>query len=219
MLWIETAIWVFLIYLGLGFVLSLPFVFKWVDQLDPGAKGAKWGFRLIILPASMALWPLWLLRLRKQQVPHQYPRRVVALKKRHKYVWATLAVLVPLLFTAAWYQIPDYVVEQGWEAGESVDKGEAVLIGSLTPQSPVALYRQTDTLHILQIKWRDPLETPSALVFLTEEKPLLIPTSSFVLGTLGTRGDYEYPVADAGRRWVTLFDPVKEKMILQCQLN
>ena len=50
------------LYAGLGLLVGLAFVNRGVDRLDPGAHGATWGFRLIILPASVALWPLLLRR-------------------------------------------------------------------------------------------------------------------------------------------------------------
>jgi len=35
---------------------------KGVDRIDPNARGAGLGFRLLILPGSAALWPLLLRR-------------------------------------------------------------------------------------------------------------------------------------------------------------
>ena len=50
------------LYAGLGLFFGLAFVGRGVERLDPGAHGATWGFRLIILPASVALWPFLLRR-------------------------------------------------------------------------------------------------------------------------------------------------------------
>jgi len=49
-------------YLALGLLFALPFVFRGVQTLDPHAAHATWGFRLLILPGSIALWPLLLQR-------------------------------------------------------------------------------------------------------------------------------------------------------------
>ncbi|MFN7940257.1 MAG: hypothetical protein U0X73_01550 [Thermoanaerobaculia bacterium] len=46
------------IYLGLGFAFSLAFVFVGIGRIDPAARGAGWGFRLLVLPGAAALWPL-----------------------------------------------------------------------------------------------------------------------------------------------------------------
>ena len=42
---------------GLGF--AVPFLARGVRRLDASAHGATWGFRMIIMPGVVALWP-WL---------------------------------------------------------------------------------------------------------------------------------------------------------------
>jgi hypothetical protein len=39
-------------------VFSIPFVFIGVTKLDPHAAHGSWGFRLLIIPGSILLWPL-----------------------------------------------------------------------------------------------------------------------------------------------------------------
>ena len=48
-------------YLGLGIVVGVAFALFGVARVDAGAKGASWGFRLLILPGVIALWP-WIAR-------------------------------------------------------------------------------------------------------------------------------------------------------------
>ena len=48
------------IYLAAGLVFAIPFVTKGVTQIDEGAAGSKWGFRVIIIPGVMVFWPLLL---------------------------------------------------------------------------------------------------------------------------------------------------------------
>lgn len=48
------------IYLGCGLLLGLPFVLWGVGRVDASSAGARLGFRLIILPGAIALWP-WIL--------------------------------------------------------------------------------------------------------------------------------------------------------------
>ena len=50
------------IYLAIGLVVAVPFVFRAARKLDPMAAQGTWGFRLAILPATVALWPLALRR-------------------------------------------------------------------------------------------------------------------------------------------------------------
>jgi hypothetical protein len=46
------------IYLGLGLVFALCFAFAGAGRIDPAARSSTPGFRLLIVPASAALWPL-----------------------------------------------------------------------------------------------------------------------------------------------------------------
>ena len=52
------------IYASLGTLFALPFYGRWLARLDPGAQQGTWGFRLLILPGVLALWPLLWLRVR-----------------------------------------------------------------------------------------------------------------------------------------------------------
>jgi hypothetical protein len=45
-------------YLGVGVVFGLGFVTVGVGRLDPAARGTSPAFRALILPGSVALWPL-----------------------------------------------------------------------------------------------------------------------------------------------------------------
>ena len=48
------------LYLLCGFIFALFFVTKGVERVDEGAHGASIGFRIIIIPGTMAFWPLLL---------------------------------------------------------------------------------------------------------------------------------------------------------------
>ena len=50
------------IYLLCGLVFAVPFVVVGVKRIDPHALHGSWGFRLLIFPGAMALWPLLLRR-------------------------------------------------------------------------------------------------------------------------------------------------------------
>lgn len=67
----TVAGWILLLlglYLGIGLLFAIAFVTKGVQRIDAGAKDSGWGFRLLILPGSVALWP-WLLRRWQQGTP------------------------------------------------------------------------------------------------------------------------------------------------------
>ena len=50
-------------YLAVGLLFAPPFAFRYVGRLDPVAGRGTWGFRLLIIPGAVALWPLLLRRL------------------------------------------------------------------------------------------------------------------------------------------------------------
>jgi len=54
------VIWLAGAYAVLGVVFAAAFVTLGVQRVDPAAKGAPLGFRLLILPGCAALWPLLL---------------------------------------------------------------------------------------------------------------------------------------------------------------
>jgi hypothetical protein len=51
------------LYLGLGVLFALPFAARWAGRLDPAAAAGSWGFRLLIVPGAVLLWPLLLYRV------------------------------------------------------------------------------------------------------------------------------------------------------------
>jgi len=46
-------------YVAIGLVFGLYFVARAVERVDHLARGSTFGFRVLIFPASVALWP-WL---------------------------------------------------------------------------------------------------------------------------------------------------------------
>ncbi len=45
-------------YLLIGVSFAGVFVTRWAERLDPGVRGSTRGFRVMILPGSIILWPL-----------------------------------------------------------------------------------------------------------------------------------------------------------------
>jgi hypothetical protein len=66
-------------YAAIGLVFGVLFVTKGVTRLDPAARGASLGFRLIILPGVVALWPVLAQRWRAGRgVAERNPHRDAA---------------------------------------------------------------------------------------------------------------------------------------------
>lgn len=83
----ELAVWVVVVlevYLALGVVFAVAFVFFGVKRIDPAAASGTWGFRVMIFPGSVALWPLLLRRwwLGSSPPEERTPHRHVARRAR-----------------------------------------------------------------------------------------------------------------------------------------
>ena len=46
------------IYLICGLAFAVPFAFFGVGKIDPHAAHGTWGFRLLIVPGTILLWPI-----------------------------------------------------------------------------------------------------------------------------------------------------------------
>jgi hypothetical protein len=55
---VETLLIAAAIYLLCGLVFAIPFVLLGVARIDPHAAHGSWGFRVLIIPGTMFLWPL-----------------------------------------------------------------------------------------------------------------------------------------------------------------
>lgn len=58
----EWFVTLLMAYTGIGIAFAILFVIAGISQVDPVAKGAGLGFRLLILPGAAALWPMLLVR-------------------------------------------------------------------------------------------------------------------------------------------------------------
>lgn len=74
------------IYLLCGLVLAIPFVLLGVARIDPNAAHGSWGFRALIIPGTMFLWPLLAKRWlggRHEPPEETNPHRCAAGKEAH----------------------------------------------------------------------------------------------------------------------------------------
>ncbi len=66
---VESLVNLAMVYVAIGLVFALVFVFAGVGRIDESAKGAPLAFRLLIIPGAAALWPVLLLRWARSQPP------------------------------------------------------------------------------------------------------------------------------------------------------
>lgn len=51
-------LWIAAAYLLCGVIFAVPFVIAGVGRIDPHAQHGSWGFRILIAPGTILLWPL-----------------------------------------------------------------------------------------------------------------------------------------------------------------
>ncbi len=107
-------------YLAVGVVFALAFHGWGLARLDPAAAGSTWGFRVLITPGVVLLWPYlaWRWKASKNEAsvdPARSPRisdrpSPRQLRTTHRWMWRILAVLVPILWVMAMAYRPRPVV-------------------------------------------------------------------------------------------------------------
>jgi len=60
MLWAELVVNLLAAYAVLGTLFAIAFLASGITRVDPAAAGSSLGFRLIILPGVVLLWPVLL---------------------------------------------------------------------------------------------------------------------------------------------------------------
>jgi hypothetical protein len=68
---LDAIVLLLLVYLALGALFLPLFYGVLLRRLDPAAAGATLGFRLVILPGAVALWPLLLRACLRGQAPRE----------------------------------------------------------------------------------------------------------------------------------------------------
>lgn len=94
---------IFKIVLGLAAVHALCgayFVMRRVGKMDSAADHGTWGFRLLILPGMIVLWPLFLFSDRVKRSAFSESTSL-SLRKSHRIAVIALAVVAVLVFVAA----------------------------------------------------------------------------------------------------------------------
>ncbi|MEM1447532.1 MAG: hypothetical protein AAF957_03160 [Planctomycetota bacterium] len=65
------------VYLAVGALFAPAFAFAGAGKIDPDARDATWGFRLLVMPGAALLWPVLLRRWatgtqpREERTPHK----------------------------------------------------------------------------------------------------------------------------------------------------
>lgn len=90
-------------YLAIGAVFAVAFVTRGAERIDANARGAGWGFRLMAVPGSAALWP-WLAMkwARPRRVVTLTPRDTLVHRRVHLLAWCVIPLLVLAIVAWGW---------------------------------------------------------------------------------------------------------------------
>jgi len=67
---VEVLLIIAAIYLALGVLFVIPFLMKGLNKIDEGANGSTIGFKIIIIPGVIVLWPMLLSKWVKLNLNH-----------------------------------------------------------------------------------------------------------------------------------------------------
>ncbi len=108
---VRIGLWLLAAHVAAGAVFAVLFHGRGAAAIDPATHRTGWGFRLVITPGIIALWPLLALRWQRTASGRTFlgesdapvaPRRLRAV---HGLAWKALAVVIPLVLAAAlWWR-------------------------------------------------------------------------------------------------------------------
>lgn len=87
-------------YLLAGLVVAGFFFARWLKTVDPAAVGGSRGFRVLITPGVIALWPMVLMRVFCQKSSGSADE-AEALRRNHRLAFIVLTLIITFVFTAA----------------------------------------------------------------------------------------------------------------------
>lgn len=95
------------IYVACGLVVAVLFLARWGKTFDPSAAHGSWGFRVLVVPGIVALWPVILAKVPavarggSAAGEVETPVRPETLRRNHGLAFIALAILGLLLFAVA----------------------------------------------------------------------------------------------------------------------
>lgn len=194
---VEISLAVIGLYLALGVGTAVAIHLAGLRVIDPAtAEGATWGFRLLITPGLLALWPLMLVRWRAAAAGRRItaeadaPVTAAALRRRHRWLATALLVLVPGLLLVAIVARPEVPVADSTVRGVLPEPAPLPTVAAVQPQAfadlPIAISLRTDGDGALQLELTSSadLEIPSVVAFWSPHALADDPQAAVFLGAV-----------------------------------
>ena len=95
------------VYVACGVLVAALFLARWCKTFDPSAAHGSCGFRVLVVPGIIALWPVILVKVRavarggSAAGEAGTPVQPEMLRRNHGLAFIALALVAPLLFAVA----------------------------------------------------------------------------------------------------------------------
>ncbi len=127
-------------------------------------------------------------------------------RKRHRFIWVMIGVLLPLLVVLAVLRTPSFPYS---EKAEIVAETSLPILKEIESDLfKINLRGTSDGAEELELLLKVPLKSPSAVVFDDQQN---------VLGQIGASGVYRFPIRPANKA-ITIKDPIKNQIITEIKL-
>lgn len=147
---------------------------------------------------------------------------IQTLRKRHRYTWFVLAILLPLGYILSFVSIPEAPIDERNFGLDQVEAKGEVIKSSTGDNVRINLRgeagKQARQLEIVVLQ---PLKSAAASVYLNSQ-PLDNAGSDFLIGQLGPKGDYRFDLDSLQSQYpgfhLLIYDHIKQKTIEQISL-
>jgi hypothetical protein len=179
-------------YSIVGLSFAIPFVLFWSGRLDPAAKAGTLGFRLAILPGTIAMWP-WMalrtLRSFRQGTEHPNPEHheTASIQRRvHGAAFVSLAVALPMVCTLALLARPRDQLSTVSQLRPTPLPNVIPLEARMPSGLPVSATLRTDgTNDQIQLDASRSIDEPIVAVFWSRKtEPRGVPKDAIFLGSV-----------------------------------
>lgn len=205
---VEYALAAMAAYLAIGLVFAALFAGRWMRRVDPQAASGTWGFRLAIVPAAAALWPLLLLRVTRipsSSPDAERPLRPDSLRAIQAVTFALVAMLAPIIAGVSLAVRPETPPAQPSPGvDEAPSDGRGAPFGGGLPVSLMISGSRAD--RRVEINVEEALAWPAAALFWSSTPPeATLPREAVYLGSLWGPARLTFPLpADGG--WLAVVD-------------
>lgn len=148
---------------------------------------------------------------------------ILKLRKRHRYTWTILAVLLPLGFVLALASRPGPVLPDEELIDEAAPYEEREAIAAAAAEGwNVDIYRSPDGRAWLEAEFREAPQRPVSTLCLAPRAGAG-PDEAAIIGPVGPRGIYLYPLDSLTASWeefyIFFYDQVRKETYSETQLK